>query len=449
MVGSRSAEEATQAGTIEPVSHPSPPPAPIQTIYREGVPHTTRHGEILTRYDPQRSFFPIGLWGVPESAERGGVNYDWSRMAEAGYNTAWPWPTGGYTSEAQLSHGVAAGLQVILMRRPTPDAVRRLRNEFPSFLGIVWRDEPMLQPGYSDQWLEEFREYRTAVKTAAPNLLVFANTCSWITHSDWTEWNLAGDVSCHDNYPVWPVTGSINRGSFGTSHNGIAHSVSLAVAANGEQKPVWLIVGVFEVAGPPDERFPFRYPTPRQLRAIVYAGLIHGVTGITYFTWDSPISRAGRVIGISPDPRASYAADRSSAAPMQLIMARALWDAAAHINTELGRLTPVILAPTVGEDVGYSLEVEGEPVTESPIRALLKPHPERGFVLLTVNLDNAVLKARIAFESPLTRVQPLFENRSEMEISSGTRAFTVDYEPFDTHVLHLELGDTDDEGDRG
>jgi len=130
-------------------------------------------------------------------------------------------------------------------------------------------------------------------------------------------------------------------------------------------------------------------------------------------------------------------------------MARALWDTAAQINAEIGRLTPVILAPTVGEEVGYSVEVTGEPVTEAPIRALLKPHPERGFVLFTVNLDNAVLKATIRFGRPLARVQPLFENRPEIGISPGTRTFAVDYDPFDTHVFHLELTGADDRGDGG
>jgi hypothetical protein len=37
----------------------------VQVIYRQGVPHTDKNGNPLTSYDPQRSFFQIGIWGNP------------------------------------------------------------------------------------------------------------------------------------------------------------------------------------------------------------------------------------------------------------------------------------------------------------------------------------------------------------------------------------------------
>ena len=43
-----------------------------------------------------------------------------------------------------------------------------------------------------------------------------------------------------------------------------------------------------------------------QLRAQVYAGLIHGATGIIYFCWDTYVCRDGHVIGMSPDPQVQY-----------------------------------------------------------------------------------------------------------------------------------------------
>jgi hypothetical protein len=51
---------------------------------------------------------------------------------------------------------------------------------------------------------------------------------------------------------------------------------------------------------------PRLFPTPEQLRGCVYAGIIHGATGIVYFTWDAQASRNGGVIGMAPDPRATY-----------------------------------------------------------------------------------------------------------------------------------------------
>jgi len=53
---------------------------------------------------------------------------------------------------------------------------------------------------------------------------------------------------------------------------------TIYVNINKEQKPVWLIIQAFEADHPPSADFPFRYPTPTQLRAMVYAGIIHAKT---------------------------------------------------------------------------------------------------------------------------------------------------------------------------
>ena len=33
----------------------------VQTVYRDGVPHTDKQGRLLMEYDPDRSFFQIGV----------------------------------------------------------------------------------------------------------------------------------------------------------------------------------------------------------------------------------------------------------------------------------------------------------------------------------------------------------------------------------------------------
>jgi hypothetical protein len=114
--------------------------------------------------------------------------------------------------------------------------------------------------------------------------------------------------------------------SIGADPNGIPQSMTLAVAANKEKKPVWLIVGAFDQPGAYGQSFPFRYATPEQLRACVYAGVIHGATGIIYFIWDSYVSRDGGCIGMSPNPKATYTPNPQQpgytkptpASPMQL-----------------------------------------------------------------------------------------------------------------------------------
>eukprot|EP01050_Picozoa_sp_SAG11_P013449 SAG11_NODE_1573_length_4664_cov_3.235487_1_plen_48_part_10 len=41
-------------------------------------------------------------------------------------------------------------------------------------------------------------------------------------------------------------------------------------------------------------------PTPREMRGQVYAGIVHGATGIIYFAMDSGVTRDGEVMGIAP-----------------------------------------------------------------------------------------------------------------------------------------------------
>ena len=41
-------------------------------------------------------------------------------------------------------------------------------------------------------------------------------------------------------------------------------------------------------------------PSPREMRGQVYAGIVHGATGIIYFAMDSGVTRGGEVMGIAP-----------------------------------------------------------------------------------------------------------------------------------------------------
>jgi hypothetical protein len=414
----------------------------VQSVYRSGVPHTDRSGNVLTQYDPERSFLQIGVWGNPWG-EIYGYNYDLAMLAASGFNTMWPWYGRGL--EAELEAGAAAGLQVVHMGALEP-ADAAAHRAHPNWLGNVWHDEPT--GGFWGPDMEgkfaEFQAYKQQINGAAPGRPVFINDVPWITPpatSWWVKWNTAGDVACHDNYPV--LHRQARTRTLGDAENvtGIPTSTAFAAAVNAEQKPVWVIVGAFTTRA--HGAFPFRFATPSQLRAQVYAALIHGATGIVYFCWDTYVCRDGDVIGMSPDPRVAYLEGGpnmpkpSPAKPMQLAESKALWMAAEQINAELRELTPSILSPTVGEEVKYTVRIEGQAVSDAPMRCLLKPHPEGGYVLLTVNLDDAVLKVTYDFEGGLTAVEPLFENRPPVEPAEGSRAFTDLYEPFDVHVYRL------------
>ncbi len=421
----------------------------VQVIYRHGVPHTDRRGRLMTAYDPDRSFFQIAVWGTPLDKVYG-HEYDLTVLKEAGLNTVWPWPM--YSPESALELAQKAELQVVLMNKLNEEELEQVKDH-PHLLGNMWMDEPIGRLGSvdMDELFGEFLAYKETANRIAPDIPVFINDAPWImapATAWWVKWNTAGDVSCHDNYPVMHRRGRVK--SIGAEPNGVPQSVSLAVAANQEQKPVWLIVGAFDTPSSWGAAFPFRYPTPEQLCACVYAGIIHGATGIIYFTWDTYISRDGAVIGMSPDPQVAYVPNPrqenyphpTPATPLQMVKGRSLWETATQINKELRDLTPAILSPTVGDEVKYTVNVEGESPTEMPIRCLLKPHPDGGYVLLTVNIDDAVLNVTYSFPQPLAQVHVLYENRQPEKLEPDSSSFTLMYDPFATHVVRIHLGES-------
>ena len=414
----------------------------VQAVYRAGVPHTDKNGNLLTKYDAQRSFFQIGVWGNPWG-DVYGVNYDLKVLTDAGFNTMWPWP--GHKLEDELARGKEAGLQVIAMHPLETAEAARLKDH-PAWLGNVWMDEPTgaLWGKDMEGKYKEFLEYKRRINSAAPGRAVFVNDCPWVTAPAttwWVKWNTAGDVSCHDNYPILARKHRSKTIADEGSKTGIPTSVALAAGVNKEQKPVWLIVGAFSQRD--HGSFPFRFATPMELRAQVYAGLIHGATGIIYFTWDTYVCRDGGVMGMAPDPKVAYSpggpnqTHPTPVKPMEIVEAAALWRAATTINREIKELTPALLSPTAPEDVKYSVKTEGEPVGQSPLRCLLKQHPDGGYVLLTVNLDDAVMKGTYEFPKGFKSVQPMFEERPAFQLKPDQKTFEDMYDPYEVHAYRI------------
>lgn len=424
----------------------APVSAARQTIYTQGVPHTDRQGHMLQAYDPTRSFFPIGIWGAQLPGKQWESEADWKVLTDAGFNTVWPWAC---PLPVALAAGEANGLQVVFMGEIAEGDIPLAKNH-PRLLGNVWADEPIGKYGTDaiDKLYADFQTYREHVHAIAPELPIFINDAPWIMAPAtewWLKWNGSGEIACHDNYPI--LDRKARAASIGAEPNGIPQTVSLGVQNGQEKRPQWLIVGAFEQPGEYGESFPFRFPTPEQLRACVYAGIIHGATGIVYFTWDTYVPRDGSVIGMSPNPKVAYTPNPrqegytrpTPATPMQLNASRALWDAATQINGELAELAPVILSPTVGAEFACEVKVEGTAPTSTPIRLMVKGLRNGKYLLLTVNIDDAVLKVSYGFPGELASVGTRFENQLPLTLPEGAKEFSLTYEPFAVHVIEVEL----------
>jgi len=359
-----------------------PKPSATQTIYQIGVPHTDKNGNFRLNYDPALSFLPIGHYWAWVGTAFGQV-WSFGGFAAAGFNCCMM----RYSpSTAQADAAQNAGIQMIVT--DPPDARVNLLKNHPSMLAWRLYNEPtgVYWGGDMQGIYDTFVYRRGRIKALDPVHPVYTLDDAHITEpttSWWTTWNTAGDVTSHDNYPFNASTTSIS------GPRGIPESVSLAVAANNQTKPMWFCAQAFWSVG-------FEMPTPAQERCMIYTSIIHGAAGVIYCLFDTFMARQAGRIGIAPNPKADYGYGIVAAAD-QLAKSSQLWNAVVSINTEMAALRPAILSPT--STAPYEVYVSNTlpSVTENPIRTLLKTDPAGGMILLLANVDGVPQKVKVRF----------------------------------------------------
>jgi hypothetical protein len=204
---------------------------------------------------------------------------------------------------------------------------------------------------------------------------------------------------------------------------------------------VWLFVQAF--ASPlnwPRQRW--LMPTPEELRAMAYAGLVAGATGLFFFAPDSFVTRKGQVVGMGPDiPETRETipellppgATPLAATPAEREAGRLLWDAMPRLNAEIASLAPALLSQDARTP--FSWIAQGQGTLSDPIRAILKRHPEGGAVLIAVNHERAPADVRFAFDAapgPFSAMTP------DTPIASADgRSLVARFPPFAVGVWRL------------
>jgi hypothetical protein len=391
-----------------------------QTVYQAGVPHTDRNGRVRTVRD-SASFFPICLYHAVAGSFRA--------IKDAGFNCVHTWE--GHAIDDVIGELRAADLQ-LFKHWPTDDEVRKYRAD-PHVLGWYLTEEP------AESWRwgraqaeEEYRKFVTrraqirAMDSVHPVFPLDSPSILPPAREWWVRWNVAGDVSAHDNYPLWNDTDHLD------GPTGIPATVSLAARLNRERKPVWLTVQAFELDGG-DRRLVM--PTAPELRAMIFAGLIHGATGVTLFALDSWVTRRGKVIGVAPGTPADAGAGIGATAD-QVRKSRELWASLPTLNRELARLAPAILSPTSAER--YAVRFSGRSATADPVRAILK---EEGgvYTLLAVNLERAELGVRFEFSRPPALVRRVDLDGATTPITPAGNSFADRLGGFGTAVYRFRL----------
>jgi len=404
-------------------------PEAVQTIYRDGAPHTTRQGIVRLTYDAAESFFPIGIYNALLDAGAGPGNF--ALYASTGFNSVFPWPVQDYA--AVMDAARVNALQVVV-RDPTDSSLPRFAND-PIVLGYELDHEPsMHSQAETALWrLEAFRDRLAVVRGFDPRRPIFTVNAPSITpphRNSWLAYAEAGDLICFWKYPFFkaPVRTMVQPRS-------LPEVASLAAEVSYERKPVWYVAQAFR--SPINNWF---MPSEDQANAMIYAGVIHGATGIIWFAQDSYGGRVPKLLGASPDPPRAYpvpAGEGGAAKPIpvteqDLESSRRMWRAIERLNGELAALGPVILSPTSRRD--YRVAVRGTSASPTPIRTLLKDGPE-GPVLLVVNIDADAVTARFTFGEPLAALEPAFGGAPAPTVADGV--WTEQIEAWGVRVYRL------------
>lgn len=374
----------------------------VQGFYADGVPHTDRRGRAMLRYEDDRSFLPLVLYHAL-SGEHHGNDYNLREISQAGFNTVHPWERQVPERFAAAAHRV--GLQVIV-HWPDAGTVTALADS-PAVLAWYLDEEPsFLYPAAeTTHRLEKFARDRDAVRRRDPVTPIFVldgpPTAKNLVR--WQQWNALGDVTSHFNYPVTVARirdyGPVER---------VAETTAMARKLVGDAKPVWIALQAFggEARG-------WHMPQPERLRAMAYAAIVHGATGLIYFAYDSFVTRDDGILGIAPMPRADYGvgvdynADGKPplvASDAELAHSRRLFRAAAALNAELSPLRQAILSPTRASR--YTVRPVEEGSRTDSVRTLLKPFGDAD-LLIAVNVDAAPATVRFRFERHIASVSGL------------------------------------------
>jgi hypothetical protein len=459
----------------------------VQTIYQNGVPHTDRTGHMMFDYKEGSSFFPIWMYGMkhprtaylchPDEASKAWVSPEDPRVSniallkEGGFNAAQFIGEGDY-SEIFLKEVEREGLQALMYWKPLdrgldaePTIKTFLQNygDHPNLLGIVPTEEvgryfsfyqdashTATMEANMNQWIDFHSTVRAQIK-ALTSRPVFTIDNLWLANQTelsannhdlqtWRAWNDRSDIIALDNYPQ-----SLPKLQTFDYSRGISRMGDFVQRTYAEQKPFWALVNAYEevpAAGAPKIA---EFPSPAQMRAMIYSSIVGGATGVGYFIFDDYASRKSRMIGIRPDTPPAYLLQGMCADPIWSDMlviseekaqqSRELWQAVSTINHELQEISPAILSKTSRSP--YRVLLLGPKISPTPIRTILKEY-RNDLYLIAVNLDRARLD--VTFEQsdsiPGSTVEVMFEKRN-VSVDARPNAkvsFTDTFGEFDVHV---------------
>ena len=352
-------------------------------------------------------FFPLGIYSARPEA--------FAELKAAGFNSVQTYADSAAEVKAFVIAAERQGLKALV---PVPKEawrwnpilsahlMRRLGSS-SGLLGWYLADEPegrSLSPAH----LWKVREYVRWFDTAHPAAMVVLRDHK--TH----DYAPATDVLMVDPYPIpkMPFTW-------------LSDTIDEARRAANGSKPVWAVIQAFNWAEDSSSFEGGRLPTYEEERLLAYLSVVHGASGLFFFTYES----GGRI---------------------QITRHPGHWRGVKHLVGELSRLEPVLLAPEASQGWrAYVAEAKGQALAILPvahgngsqasplhfsvrrIRKEASPNIPEGDYLIAVNVSRRPI--RVTFQAP----RPL---AAEVEVFAEDKTLPANGFRFDDTLGPLKAG---------
>jgi len=367
---------------------------------KEGIVTMRDDGIVLVDGKP---FFPIGIYSVWKR-EHNQHDFDkaFAELAAAGFNTAHTYNS-ARTPDFEEFYAAAHrhGIKLFVAcragannRRPqtTANDVAAEANR-PALLAWYLADDTA-----SHITPDALRRIHNAVHDIDPHhITVQADAVGAPDRSRYAAFVDSTDGFLPELYPIRSNT----RDEVATIIRDMK-TIAADLARAGRRKPVWAIVQDFEGWGWE------RYPTAAEVRAMTYLSIIHGATGMTYYTYGG----SGKNHGAPHDPK--------------------VWATLKTIAGELAKLHAVLVErdPPQTQRVQILAGRRTDGLGYPSISTRLKRRGGRTY-LLAANSAEAPVRARLTLDGVGKAVDVMFEGRT---VQARNGAFDDAFAPYAVHV---------------
>ena len=373
----------------------------VKEPLRKGVVTLREDGVTLVDGKP---FFPIGIYAVWKREHNGNdLDRAFAELKEAGFNTAHTYQSARgaefrefYAAAARHGIGLFVACRAGANNRSVETAILDVATEEsePALLAWYLADDTASHIGS-----EELARIHQAVRDIDPaHITVQADGVGEPAHSRYADYVASTDGFLPELYPI--------RGDGPDQVPHIIRDMQTVAAdlrrAGPRRKAIWAIVQDFEGWGWP------RFPTDAEVRAMTYLSIIHGATGMTYYTYGG----TGKNHGANYDPK--------------------VWANLKRIAGELSQLHDVLVEPDPAEHAsgvvttGPAKDALGYP----SLSLRLKRHAGKTYLLAASSCAEAVT-AHITAPALAGRAEVLFESRA---LPAAAGALEDRFEPYAVHV---------------